>query len=178
MKRDPESARAWEAKTRENAREKAAAARLEPPTRPARGLTQKHRPRPKEGPLSPLEWRLTVWDLDRGRCVQCGQAVRRLGDSWEWQAHHVVPKQRLRREGLHARVWDAANGVVLCRRCHERHELAVRRVSPKNLPGRCRDFAASLGTWGSDLVDRLHSAGDLAARNSGDDDGSTDGRVH
>lgn len=115
------------------------------------------------GPLSPLEWRRTVWELDGGRCVMCGTAVPRDADRWTWQAHHPIEKQKLPPE----RKYDPRNGVVTCRRCHERHTSWTEVIPGSRLPARCYAFARELGDRGLSLVNRAHpldpAAGNAAA---------------
>lgn len=61
------------------------------------------------------------------------------------QAMHVVPKQTLRRRGLHHLVYDAANGVAGCYRVHRRHDLGVERIPRVLLPERCIEWASAHG---------------------------------
>jgi 5-methylcytosine-specific restriction endonuclease McrA len=102
--------------------------------------------------MAPGAWREEVWRLDRGRCVNCGKAVPLDGDMWSWNAHHPVEKQKL----PPSLRWDPRNGVVTCRRCHERHTTAAARIPGSRLPGRCWDFARELGGGWSDVLDRAH----------------------
>jgi hypothetical protein len=88
-----------------------------------------------------------------GVCAACGAVGVPL------DAHHVIPKRLLRalerRLALPTRtlVWDAANGVALCKgiaggRCHMRHESAFARVPRRRLPEPALAFATQLGlTW-------------------------------
>ena len=123
---------------------------------------------PAEGPMAPLEWRETVWTLDGGRCVACGRSVPLDADHWVWQAHHCIPKQRLRRERMHHLVWHPDNGVTLCRRCHERHESATERVPGGTLPARVTRFALTIAPWGRDALNAPHPGAIPAAGTSGD----------
>jgi len=77
--------------------------------------------------------------LAAGRCAGCGER--------HWlQAHHALPRQLIRRElsDVEELQWDERNGVCLCRRCHERHELAVQRLGAQRLPAAVREFASEL----------------------------------
>jgi hypothetical protein len=83
------------------------------------------------------------------------------------QAHHVVPQQAIRRAavelGLDDRqlaslITDPRNGVAVCRRHHDRHTLARRRL-PLSLIGRKhRQFAAELGL--ERLIDKTYRQGE------------------
>lgn len=58
------------------------------------------------------------------------------------QAMHVVPKQTLRRRGLHDLVYDATNGVAGCYEIHRRHDSKVELIARELLPARCIRWAA------------------------------------
>jgi 5-methylcytosine-specific restriction endonuclease McrA len=87
-------------------------------------------------------WREAV--LAPGFCAVCG-SDRRL------EGHHVIPQRYLkpleRRLGLApgALLWNPALGMALCRRCHERHELAVERLPRLALPAKACERARQLG---------------------------------
>lgn len=152
LRRNPRKQREWETRSR--------AAALERSRDRTQGSTPERTPRPSdrpisrpEGPLSPLAWRREVWELDEGRCVNCGEEVPRDGSMWVWNAHHPVEKQKLPPELR----WDPENGVVLCRGCHEgHHDGTTFAVLGQRLPARCRRFAARLGAWAVDVLDRAH----------------------
>lgn len=62
-----------------------------------------------------------------------GQPCAVCGTEWaEPDAHHVLPKQLLKRLGLP--LWDPRNSLPLCPigstdfRCHERHETGARKI--------------------------------------------------
>lgn len=165
LRADPEKVREFreraQAKAREAAKDRPSAAlrRSTELTRgngPAKAPRRSDRPQPIEGPLTPGAWRAEVWRLDGGRCVGCGEEVPLDADLWVWQAHHALPKQRLRRAGLHHLVWDPRNGVTLCKRCHERHESAISRIPGAKLPRRVFAFVLELGTWAPDALEVLH----------------------
>lgn len=59
------------------------------------------------------------------------------------EAHHVLPKQNLKREGLRSEWWDPRNGLGLCRLHHSRHTDWVQRIPRALLPAAVHDFAAS-----------------------------------
>jgi 5-methylcytosine-specific restriction endonuclease McrA len=96
----------------------------------------------REERLAAARWRELV--LASGFCAVCGSA-RHL------EGHHVIPQRFLRslerRLGLGAGtlLWDPTLGMALCRRCHERHELAVERVARSALPARTCERAHELG---------------------------------
>lgn len=105
------------------------------------------------GPLTPGEWRVAVLVADNGHCVGCGAGPFTADqDRWVWQAHHPLPKRMLPPELK----YDPRNGVVLCRRCHEQHEAAFKRVPGDRLPGRVWAFASDVGAWASIAVQRAH----------------------
>lgn len=117
---------------------------------------------PREDQVAPWRWRCTVLLLDHGLCVMCGAGPFFADqDRWTWQAHHPVHKQILPEE----RKWDPRNGVVLCRRCHERHETWTARIPREKLPARCMEFATELGAAVVSVLERAHPT----------DGGSTDG---
>lgn len=78
------------------------------------------------------------------RCLMCGTRS-------DLQGHHHVPQQVLRRQartlGVRAwvLVWDLRSGVPLCKRCHERHTLAVQKVPGWRLPAEAWEFAREIG---------------------------------
>lgn len=163
MRRDPEKLRAWQERSRAKAAENAQGrprAALKRSSGLARGKTP---PKPRKagerpvarepvGPLRPGEWRDAVWELDGGRCVACGRVVPKDADRWVWQAHHPLPKQKLPA----GQRYDPRNGVVLCTRDHERHETRTAVIAGTKLPARVREFAAELGDWAVDALDRAH----------------------
>lgn len=184
LKADPAKIRAMQQRARERAATKARETPRAPLQRrvvdtprydgPKRAPKARRAPaRPAEGPLTAGAWREKVWHLDGGRCVGCGQAVALDADHWTWQCHHTIAKSRLRREGLHAHVWDPDNGVVTCKRCHERHELAVERIPGARLPARVTRFARRIAPWGVDELNRTHPGSCPAAGTSGTEGGST-----
>lgn len=72
-------------------------------------------------------------------------------------AHHVIPKQALKgifglsREERMELVWDARNGVPVCRRHHELLTTHARKLRPDQLPDETWIFAYEKG-----LVLRLY----------------------
>src|SRR3954451_24513594 len=101
--------------------------------------------------------RAEVYELDGGRCVGCGAKQARGADAWSWSCHHVVKQQVMRARGLRPKWWrSAALAVLLCRRCHERHESRTAPVPLERLPERVHRSVAILGPWSVDLLRRYH----------------------
>jgi hypothetical protein len=81
-------------------------------------------------------------------------AVGGEGCGQDLQVHHIVPKRILKQESLQESIWDDRNALVLCKRCHERHELAVMRVRKDLLPPASIVFADEVGlSW---VIDRFY----------------------
>ncbi len=115
--------------------------------RPLKRTAAQPHPRRKYDPELVL-WRKAWRRRTQTRaCAQCGSLVGRTG-------HHIIPLQVLKREGVPRWLWwDTRNHLCLCaepapERCHQRHELHVRRV-PRAvvLAGapRALEFAAEVG---------------------------------
>jgi hypothetical protein len=105
-------------------------------------LKRQRRRRPPEGPLTRQEWEAEVYRLDGGLDIVTGELVRVPRPS---NFHHVVPKQTLRRAGLHHVVFDPDNGVTVADRTHSNHENAHRRIPREALPERALAFARRHG---------------------------------
>ena len=59
---------------------------------------------------------------------------------------HVIPKQRLKREGYGPEVvYSADAAFTLCERHHNRHDNFLERVPDGLVPERCRRFAVAYG---------------------------------
>lgn len=106
--------------------------------------------RASEGPLTPREWEIAVRRLDRGLCIVEGVVVPDVSYSY----HHVIAKQRLRRDKRFDIVYDPRNGVTVSYGVHsaweDRHEGIVQAALPK----RCFEFAEEYGYL--DLLTRLY----------------------
>lgn len=104
--------------------------------------------------------RHATWEQCGGRCVGCNRRVSRTASSWVWQAHHVIKQQWLRSMVRQARIRDATFTVVLCRRCHERHENPGvhddARVPLEKLPRAVVERVDDLGSRASYLLRRYH----------------------
>lgn len=83
-----------------------------------------------------------IWRAGLGQCALCGHAVH-------VDAHHVIPEQTLRRNGLDAYVMDTRNRLSLCRTHHRRHHDATRRLRRSELPDSVFEFAreTGMGWW-------------------------------
>ena len=72
----------------------------------------------------------------------------------EWDAHHCLPKARLKREGISVVIPDTA--VVVLTNIHEKHTVRYERIPYDVLPPYVIAYAASLGTWAEDALLREH----------------------
>lgn len=178
-KRNPESLRDWQERTRRAARDRvlhavpdptgregmrssALRARTLPPVAQKRQKKARNpRPRPSLGPLRPSEWRNEVWRLDGGRSVLSGTRVSRAASALIWQCHHPIPKRYL----PPGRKYDPRNGVVLLRGEHLDHEGPNGYTIPlEKLPARVLAFAQELDRDGVldqsavELLRRYHPA--------------------
>ena len=108
--------------------------------------------------------RQSVYLADKGRCVNCGEAQQQLAGPWHWQAHHALKQQWLKKRHAPQRfLHDASVSILLCKRCHERHESRTESVPFEKLPARVVRGASEIGTWAEDLLRRYHPAGEQAA---------------
>lgn len=105
--------------------------------------------------------REAVYELDQGRCVNCGKRHRRNASTYEWQPHHVIRQQVLRRRNVKpARIRDATFCVLLCTSpCHERQTTLTARVPFERLPARVVQAVDALGPWAQDALRRAHPIG-------------------
>lgn len=99
-------------------------------------------------------------DVVAGGCVMCRAFPPSVDSSLAFmvrrvQAHHVIPKERLKREGLHEYLWDRSNGIALCLYHHERHHGYNQRV-PRSLVRHTEPFAREHGLLA--LLDREYPA--------------------
>jgi hypothetical protein len=97
-----------------------------------------------------LDFKIAVLATDR-RCIVHADPAECDGD---FQAHHVVTQQQLRKAGSLHLLWDPANGATVCEKAHRRHTLALQRIPYEKLPRRCIDFAMKHGF--GDLLDRYY----------------------
>ena len=139
LKTDSEKVRAWVARSRERAAEKARG-------RPRATLTRKRRARVAEGPLTPKEWWELVYRGARGRCAVTRAQASSVFDR-RFERHHVIPQQVLRRHKLHMKLWDTRNGMLVHRNVHANHTSGMERIPRWALPSSAYAFAAECGTW-------------------------------
>ena len=140
LKRDPDKIRAMERRAREKA---LARSREDGPARAP--LTRQRKQRPPEGPLSRHDWEREVYRLCESRCIVTGRYVP---NPRPINFHHVVAKQRLRRDGRFEVVYHPWNGVLVIDDVHANHETAHRRIRLGELPERCIRFAEEYGYTG------------------------------
>lgn len=127
LRPDPEKVREWQRKSREE-QQRQAKARSSPLKRKAA----------KRREALPEPVREEARGRTGGLCLRC------LADGRERRGHdphHLLPVRLFPR-------WERApdNIVWLCRRCHERHELAFRRLEWAVLPAGCRAFLAAVAS--------------------------------
>jgi hypothetical protein len=103
-------------------------------------LKRRRQPRGYKEP-GRLAFRIQV--LSGSECLMAGRSRERCGGILD--PHHVIAKQALKKHGLSSQLWNADNGIPLCRRHHERHETAVERVPRSLLPAEALAFAEELG---------------------------------
>ncbi len=92
-----------------------------------------------KGPgLTPGEWRRIVFARSEGRDVFDPREPAE-------EAHHVVHKNQLKRDGRLDLIWHPLNGIGLTTRRHSRHTLAVERVPLLALPAEVSAWAEGEG---------------------------------
>jgi hypothetical protein len=102
----------------------------------------------------------------RGGCVMCrafpvSAELRRArsSDFCRPEAHHIIDKNFLKREGLREHLWDERNGLCLCRYHHGQHTSWMQRVPLRLVPAAACVFAESLGVlWRLELDYPLEAA--------------------
>lgn len=86
-------------------------------------------------------WTQRVLTLYGRRCLvkDCGKKAV--------HGHHIVPLQMLKsRFGeIHPLCYDQRNGFPICKRCHEQHELGVKRIRFRDLPELALEWAEDHG---------------------------------
>lgn len=98
-----------------------------------------------------LAFKVKVLALDGG-CVVHEYPTDCEGD---FEAHHVITQQQLRKAGRHDLLWDPRNGATVCELAHRRHTRAIKRIPLDRLPARCVSFASAYGfAW---LLDRYYA---------------------
>lgn len=122
------------------------------------GLQSRPKARPKEGPLSPLEWKRRVFERQRerpGGPVLCAVTGEPLSFSVD-EAHHPLEKTFLRERGLHDKVWDERNGMAVKRLVHNGHTNRSRPIRRIYVPASAYQFARELGPWAVARIDEKH----------------------
>jgi hypothetical protein len=94
----------------------------------------------KDAPKPPDTWRDAVLERDQGCVVHVNPADCDEG----FDAHHVVPQQRLRREAPEL-LWEPEAGVGVCGLAHRQHHSCVRRIRWQELPASVRAFLRAAG---------------------------------
>jgi hypothetical protein len=89
-------------------------------------LTPKYGQVPQRNPdagraLSPDE-RRAIWQRDNGTCQDCGRKGELGVDKHSLQIHHIIPRDY---SGTH----DPDNLILLCRKCHAKHDRPFREKS-------------------------------------------------
>jgi hypothetical protein len=140
-------ARAAERRRRREARRAAEDPRPEDEAREERqGAPQASRSSvpPHDAEAARLWWRAVT----AGGCVMCHDCPvdeqtrrERRADLEYVQGAHIVPQDKLKRWGMHDRLWDIRNGLGLCRFHHARHDYAVQRCPRRLLPVEAFEFA-------------------------------------
>lgn len=123
-------------------------------------LRSRPKARPKEGPLTPSEWKRRVFDRQRERpggpalCAVTGEPLSFSTDD----AHHPLEKSLLRARGLHHLVWDERNGVGVKSFIHSGHTSRMKPIPRWALPSSVWDFAREIGPWAVARVEQAHPA--------------------
>lgn len=91
-------------------------------------------------------------EVCRTGCVMCAafpvdKSTRQLRRAQleNLQAHHVLARRHLKREGKSHLDWADGNGICLCEYHHFRHENAIQRVPFDLLPQEAVEFAEYVG---------------------------------
>lgn len=76
----------------------------------------------------------------------------------EMDAHHIVEQERIKKyvrslrlpkdaevEVMVRRLWDARNGMAVCKDCHQRHTTSFRLIPREALPESAYVFATEIG---------------------------------
>jgi hypothetical protein len=121
-------------------------------------LQSRTKPKPKEGPLNPLEWKRRVFDRQRTRpggpalCAVTGEPLSFHVD----EVHHPLEKTFLRERGLHMHVWDERNGMAVKRAIHNGHTNRSRPIRRSFVPASAFQFARELGPWAVARINEKH----------------------
>lgn len=107
-------------------------------------------------PLSDEEWEqrglFAGAAMKQRCCAVCGQGG-------QFDAHHVVEKQYLKKNKLP--LWDERNALRLCTRCHHQHTVRSKKVPLGALTQENIDYAVLLlGDYASDYLTRRYDGQD------------------
>lgn len=125
----------WDDYQRDRLREEQERAEVVPDWRPAPRV--KRRDAPKAG----WSWKQAVLERDQGCCVHPNPADCAEG----WQAHHVVPQQELRRQGLTYAINHPLSGMGVCGKAHRQHHSGGRVIWRHEIPAAVKDFLVAQG---------------------------------
>lgn len=122
------------------------------------GLQSRPKERPKEGPLTPAEYKRRVFERQRERlggpslCAVTGEPLSFHVD----EIHHPLEKTFLRERGLHEHVWDDRNGMAIKRAIHNGHTNRSCPIRRRFVPASAYQFARELGPWAVARIDEKH----------------------
>jgi hypothetical protein len=122
------------------------------------GLKRGSKPKPKEGPLTPAEWKRRVFERQRVRpggpalCAVTGEPLDFTRDD----CHHVLEKRLLRARGLHHLVWDERNAMFIKARVHTAHTSGLIRIPHDCVPASAFAFAREVGEWAVQRIETDH----------------------
>jgi hypothetical protein len=102
-----------------------------------------------------MSLREQVYELDGGRCIATGVKLSRRGDHWQWQVHHPVPQNVLKREGYGHLCRDPRFGVLVSRQAHMDHH-GIHPIPMGKLPARFLEAVAELPGWAEVRLERAH----------------------
>lgn len=145
LRRDVKQIRAFVQRGRERAAESARERQRAP-------LKRKRREKPAEGPLTPREWRRQVALRAHLRCAVT-RAIAEGPFDRRFEVHHVISKDRLKKHGLHMKLWDPRNGVFIAQRVHQLHTDRVSVLPRSAIPASAWAFAAECGTWAERFIE-------------------------
>lgn len=111
--------------------------------------------REKRGQTPPLiAWKLTVLERDQG-CYHTNPAECEP----PFEAHHVVPQQKLRRDGRTEALWNPLSGMGVCRKHHWQHHHRTRPILLDEIPPVVVAFFREAGySW---YLDKHYPARDI-----------------
>jgi hypothetical protein len=112
----------------------------------ARGGPSRNQPRLRQVPNP----------FDSGQAVPPHYCIAAPGCEGRLDRHHVLPVQQLRKRGLDHLADDPRNVVPACRRHHANHHSRFAPLPASVLPEGVREFAAELGPWAVDYLERSY----------------------